>query len=548
MAVDSSFVKVPVNVPKLSGFDKSHHNILTSMPGTITPILVDELIPGSRVNLNLALSASLPPLASDTFMKCSVKVEAFFVPIRLLCGSFESWFTNEPKEFEDFGTSTFTSSLGVLPRFGMFDSTSAATLASQGFFAPGSLADYLGFRPNSVASAISSYDFTALPFLAYHKIYQDWYRNSLIQREAFLPPANWGNTPASSTQMAGLAPYEFYGSVSYDGLFDTIDKCKLADGFSMFSLRQRNFGLDYFTTATPTAQQGSAEVVTFNTSGATGQFSIAALRAANSMQIFKERNNLSGNLYVEQLYARYGSRPSDGVAQRALFLGSAEYECYSHGVFQTSQPGTQTSTSNPFDSVGTQYGNGRASGNSHVTEFKVSEPGYFMVMATLVPRASYSSGIDRMWWHYVGAGSLADLANPILQNVGPQPIYQSELDGNAGVGVFGYTDRYAEFKAKNDGVHGLIRDGSSLQSFALQRSFSPNNPPTINDAFLKIPATFLDQITAVSGDVSNYGCWMDMYFDYKVSQPLAKYSLPSLQDPAYEHGRTLVINRGGSKL
>ena len=97
--MDDSFVKVPVNVPKLSGFDKSHQNLLTTKCGTITPIMIDELIPGSKVHLKLALSASLPPLASETFMRCSVKVEAFFVPFRLLAGSFESWFTDTDKKF-----------------------------------------------------------------------------------------------------------------------------------------------------------------------------------------------------------------------------------------------------------------------------------------------------------------------------------------------------------------------------------------------------------------------------------------------------------------
>ena len=89
-------MKAPVAVPRLSGFDKSHQNLFTSKVGTITPVLVDELIPGSKVNLKMALSASLPPLASDTFMRCSIKAEAFFVPMRLLCASFESFFTDQP--------------------------------------------------------------------------------------------------------------------------------------------------------------------------------------------------------------------------------------------------------------------------------------------------------------------------------------------------------------------------------------------------------------------------------------------------------------------
>ena len=73
--MDDSFVKVPVNVPKLSGFDKSHQNLLTTKCGTITPILIDELIPGSKVHLKLALSASLPPMAS-TFTLQRMNVSA----------------------------------------------------------------------------------------------------------------------------------------------------------------------------------------------------------------------------------------------------------------------------------------------------------------------------------------------------------------------------------------------------------------------------------------------------------------------------------------
>ena len=55
--MDSSFTKVALKVPKMSGFDKSHQNLLTSKCGTITPILIDELIPGSKISLKLALNS-----------------------------------------------------------------------------------------------------------------------------------------------------------------------------------------------------------------------------------------------------------------------------------------------------------------------------------------------------------------------------------------------------------------------------------------------------------------------------------------------------------
>ncbi len=551
-------MKVPVNVPKLSGFDKSHQNLLTTKCGTITPIMIDELIPGSKVHLKLALSASLPPLASDTFMRCSVKVEAFFVPFRLLAGSFESWFTDSEKRYADFtagGQSvTPVAKKGFLPVIGSLNATSDATAISE-ITAVGGLFDYLGYKsPNSLA--VTTYNVSAMPPLAYHRVFHDWYRNTLVQSEVFLPPTQTnvaGISPGANFPYAGMAPYQFYsvGNPSY--IYSSQESLKLADGKYLYELRQRNFGLDYFTTATPSPQQGSAEVVSFATSGSTGQFSIAALRAANSLQQFKERNNLAGNLFVEQCRARYGVSPSDGVAQRSLYLGSAEYEVYTKGVYNnTNDPGVSTvSNNNPFaDVVGAQYGSAKATGNSTIVEsFEAKEPGYLLVNATLVPRVTYSSGIHRRFTNYRGAGSLADLANPILQNVGPQPIYQYELNGAMVSGtpqVFGYTDRYATFKTMEDELHGLVRDGSSLQSFALQRGFTGS--PTINSAFLEIPTNYMDQVTATNSTISNYGCWMDCYFDYKVAQPLAKYSLPSLQDPAYEHGRTIVVHKGGSRL
>lgn len=554
--MDNSFVKAPLAVPKLSGFDKSHQNLLTSKVGTITPILVDELIPGSKVNLKLALGASLPPLASDTYMRCSIKCEAFFVPMRLLTAGFEAWFTDEPKDLvssiSSTGVPSTTSKAAYMPILQAPTGSGTPPDWANDLLAVGGLADYLGFRSSSYPE-LQYVGVSALPFLAYHRIYNDWYRNSLIQKECFLPE-NIGGTMVHG---ACASPYIYLDSSDY--IWSSVAKTTLADGVRLTQLRQRNFGLDYFTTATPQPQQGSPMVVSFNTSGATGQFSIAALRAANSMQQFKERNNLLGNLYVEQLYGRYGVRPSDGIAQRSLYLGRGDFEVYSKGIYQNSvpsagdNPSDQTfaaTESNPWNTVGSRYGSAYASGESFLVDFEAKEPGYLFVMATLVPRVTYSTGIERYLRHYMGAGSLSDMANPILQNVGPQPIYEYELTGDAGspLRIFGYTDRYADFKIKQDTLHGLFRDGQSLAAFALQRFFAGTSLPQINNAFLQIPTDYMDQVTAVKQWISQYGYQLDSYFDYKVAMPISKYSLPSLQDPAYEHGKTIIVNRGGSKL
>lgn len=546
--MDDSFVKAPISVPKLSGFDKSFQNILTSKVGTITPILVDELIPGSRVNLRAAISATLPPLASDTFMRCSIKCEAFFVPLRLLCGSFESFFTDNPKRF--FEGSTPSEVKGVLPFLRGNATGSNVPEFVKDIQSVGGLADYLNYK-SSDTTLLGTKGISAMPFLAYWKVWEDWYRNSLVQTECFLPTGVSLAPTYRGASTAAISPFTFFDADGemHSPVITSDAEATLANGVRLTQLAQRNFGLDYFTTATPRPQQGNPSVVTFATDGATGQFSIATLRAANSMQQFKERNNLLGNLYVEQIRGRYGVRPSDGIAQRSIYLGRAECEVYTKGVYQTN---TQVQDfagvgSNPFGSVGTRYGSAYASGDQLNVNFTATECGYFFVMATLVPRVTYSSGVDRMLTRYVGEGSLVEMANPILQNVGPEPIYNYEL-ASSGDHIFGYTDRFASFKIKQDQLHGLLRDGQSLESFALQRNFGNGSTQTLGSSFLQIPTNYMDQITAVSGWLSDYGYILDSYFDYKVAMPLSKYSLPSLQDPAYEHGETIVVSKGGSKL
>lgn len=558
--MDDSFVKAPISVPKLSGFDKSHQNLFTGKVGTLIPAMVDELIPGSKVHLKMALSASLPPLASETFMRCSIKAEAFFVPMRLLSGSFESWFTDNPKRYYDGAVNMDLK--GALP---YARSTRSAQNASSipwvtRLTGVGSLADYLGCRSvTPIEFCSSGAGISLMPFLAYHRIYNDWYRNTLVQKDVFLPEIEGvtSNAQDASSSVAGL-PWLFL-DVDATGnnpqrSLDNDTWHLLADSVSLFDLRQRNFGLDYFTTATPEPQQGSPATVSLGSNGdSDGTFSIATLRAANSLQQFKERNNLLGNYYVDQLRGRYGVRPSDAIAQRTMYLGRGEFEVYSKGIYQTANNTDSGDTEidtihgpNPFGSVGARYGAAYASGDNFVVNFEATEPGYLFVLVSLVPRVTYSSGIDRMLTRYIEDGSLVEMANPILQNIGPEPIYSRELS-LAGYGhIFGYTDRYASFKTKQDSLHGLLRDGLSLESFALQRSLVGNQE--ISDNFLQIPKNYLDQVSATTSAISVYGYWCDTYFDYKVAMPIAKYSLPSLQDPAYEHGKTIIVDRGGSKI
>lgn len=577
--MDASFFQAPVEVPRLSGFDKSFMNLYTAPCGTLVPALCDELSAGSIVDLKIAASVSLPPLASDTFMRCSLKVETFFVPMRLCFGGFEHFFVGDKFEVVDDDGTFSETSITRLPSFAFLSTGSNKTFSNanlSGIFGAGTLSDYLGFKAGKMNSLTLSTSvggdarFSLMPYIAYHKIWSDWYRASLIQRDCFAPFGP--NTAWTSAYTLASIPYVCTDSVDMGansplqgiigtGFSDWTDFAntpyELADGVNIFQLRQRNFGFDFFTCATPSPQNGDAVSVKLDpTSLATlgNGFTISQLRSMNSLQQWRERNNLTGDRYVDRLYGQYGCRPSDGIAQRVLCLASDDIEVYSKGIYNSNNAANDSGSQNPFGgSLGARGASAYGSTNGAITlckGFKAAEPGYLVVMTSLVPRVTYASGLDSKLMRYCLPNSQGEMANPILQNIGPEPIYACELTENVWerTDVFGYTDRYGHFKAKFDELHGLVRDGESLESFALQRYLDAAADAYIDNEFLQIPTDYMDNVTAVKSTISEYGCWIDSYFDYKVSMPLAKYSLPSLQDPAYEHGKTIVVRRGGFRF
>lgn len=549
------YSKTTVKVQKRSGFDKSHQNLFTASVGTLVPILVDELIPNSTVDLEAAISAQLPPLASDTFMRCKLKYASFFVPTRLLVNGYERWLTGYDKNTDQPTDSTKRIQMPIL-KFN-FDGKSGLPPAQ---LAPGTLADYLGakFNANTLNSMQtnknSSVQLSALPFLAYHRIYDDWFRNSLVQVPVFNDV---------SYDSGDYATYSFKNSkfVSPSGLTGNVvssvdNKCLLADNVRITDLRQANFDIDLFTSAAPRAQNGAGAKVTLtDISGANGSFTISALRSANSMQQFLERNNIAGNRMVDYVKAQYGANLSDAVAQRPILLGSGEFDVYSKGVYQTANSDVASIAANPFStSSAAKFGSASAEGKDKLAKFTTQEPGYLMVLAWLSPHVTYATGVSPYLMRYRKNDSQAEMANPILQNVGNEPIASAFIqdsyskDGLDGE-IFGFGDRYCTWKDKTDECHGQLRDGQTLQSFALQRSFTGTTyATTINSEFLKIPTSYLDQVFAVSDQVATFSYWCDTYFKYNVSMPLARYSVPTLQDPAAEHGEDIVVNRGGTQL
>lgn len=524
----SIFQRVPVEMPNRSGFDMSHENLGTLKTGTLVPVLVDELLPNDSVSLGSSFQVQLPPMVADFYGRVDFVLEAFFVPFRLLWGGFQDFMTH-PTAYPQYPDGTpVQGKPKYLPKL----SAKAIEVGS------GSLADYLGFK--SSGDLARTVELNALPFIAYHRIWDDWYRESRIQAPVFYKSKLGNNTDPSSL------PYVSVLGSGPDSPIIMPVTSLLGDGVRLTQLRQRNFAKDYYTTATPLPQAGNASQLEFDTDLETGKgaFSIASLRAANSLQKWMERNNIAGYRYSDQIYAQFGRYPSDSIMDRVIYLGRQSSNVYTRSVFNTN--GVEADSGNTRNALGYKAGSSQSIGEgSLVDNFTASEHGYLFVLASLVPHAYYSTGVRR----YLSRSVVGDFAFPLLSGMGDQAIRLSELDakvfGTDNDVEFGYNDLYSEYKYHDDEIHGLLRDGENLAPFALQRSFDETSPE-LSSSFLSIPETYLDQITAVDTNTSGYTAWYDIFFPYKKVSTLPEYSLPTLAD--LKHVHTEYISRGGKRL
>lgn len=532
------FNKVPVKVQDRSGFDMSHENLFSATIGTLIPASVEEVLPGDVVSVGGAVSVELPPLATNFKGRVDARLEAFFVPNRLLWAGWKDFICQDPNHRPS------------IPGYAVPSTIPTLSLGAQGS-ATGTLADYLGIK--AIAPGAASFEVNALPFLAYQKIWDDWYRDSNVQNPFFVDGID-SSAANNATPKAAYLPYQRVAGVMNQpgNAYNAANSTKGYNGRQLYALAQRNFAKDYFTTMTTAPQSGAAAELEFSVDAqGDGSFSIASLRAANALQKWLERNNIAGTRYYDQILAHYGVLPSDAAFQRAVLLGSMTTPVIVNSISQQAQIGTNTQTKNPYaNATGAQFGRGNAFGKDRLIDnFEVKEHGYIMIMFSLVPHAYYSTGCRR---YIIGRHGSDTFAFPEFAGIGDQEVYKGELFANdilSGYGNYtttGYAQRYAEYKYHDDEVHGLLRDGSSLASFVLQRGFDTS--VAVSSSLLEIPTTYMDSVMVTTSGVSGFNCIVDAYFDAKYLRALPEYSLPTLCESEGKEGHTVLVNKGGTRL
>jgi hypothetical protein len=501
--------------------------------GKITPISVMECVPGDSFDIKTTQLVRYAPLVAPVMHESSVYCHFFFVPNRILWDKWEEYITGG----EDAADPGYTA-----PVFPYYEFSLSAPFNVTN----GSLADYLGLPTGSVTGQ-SGMKFSALPFMAYNKIFNEYYRdqnlvdkttdlaidglndftgindlqNRAWQHDYFTSALPWTQKgPEATIPLGTTAPLVNItggaGENSLKSYFQGTDGSNQPNQF----LVSRDISGDSYLTNNQTTGVPKQLDITRHTevdlTDATAS-SINDLRRAFRLQEWLERNARGGSRYIEVILAHFGVQSSDARLQRPEFLGGSATPISISEVLQTSDPATGTSTPQA-----NMAGHGVSVGSSNYVSYKCEEHGYIIGLMTVMPKSAYQQGIPKHWSKF----DKFDYFWPSFANIGEQPIlnqelYQDTTDGED-ENIFGYTPRYAEYKYLPSTVHGEFRD--TLDFWHMGRIFGSR--PTLNATFVECNEDEVDRVFAV--DEGDENLYVYLHNKVKARRPMPYFGTPTI--------------------
>jgi hypothetical protein len=196
MANIMDFKSVKNNVHR-SGFDLSSRMCFTAKVGEMLPIKHWDLLPGDSFKIDGKSFMRTLPVQKATFGRVREYYDFYFVPYNLLWDKFESWIVQTKNAYhaksnlaaaDNFTTSPYFTDadiVGALDEMGKKESQAyldywhvGSDKASWAESDMTKLLSYLGYPTSLSPTGVSKVALNPFPLLAYHKIYQDYFRFS----------------------------------------------------------------------------------------------------------------------------------------------------------------------------------------------------------------------------------------------------------------------------------------------------------------------------------------------------------------------------------
>lgn len=516
-----NFANVPkAEIPR-SAFDRSHGIKTAFDSGYLVPIYLDEVLPGDTFNLQANLFARLSTPLKPIMDNLYLDTFFFFVPNRLVWSNFKK-FMGEQANPDD--------SISYL----VPEMTSPANGP-----AVGSLADYFGLPTVGQVASTKTITFSSLPFRAYNLIWNEWFRDQNLQDSVVVDLDDGPDTYTDYTLLkrgkrkdyfTGALPFTQKGTavsiplgtsapivgdgIAFDGGLSAGNRVNVLNSSGAIRGLFTDSNIVY---GNNTAGGGTGTLIA-DLSDATAA-TINSLRQSFQIQRLLERDARGGTRYTEIVRSHFGVVSPDARLQRPELLSIHSAPVNIAPIPQTSVTGTTPQAN--LAAVGTAYSKGAGFTKSF------TEHGIIIGLASVRADLNYQQGIHKMW----SRSTRYDFYWPAFAHLGEQAILNKEIyatDDTAAQddNVFGYQERYAEYRYKPSLITGKLRSTASgtLDVWHVAQKYT--SLPTLGDTFIK-ESPPIDRIQAVNTEPQFI---MDGYIKLKCARPMPIYSVPGLVD------------------
>lgn len=536
------FSEIPRVDLQRSRFDRSAEYKTTLNTGDIIPVYFDDVNPGETITIDFShvtrMTTPIVPVADEACLD----VYAFFCPNRILwthwkefCGENNQTHWEQPNQY-------------TIPQI----------TAPSGGWAVGSLADYLG-----IPIGVDNFSVNHLPFRAYCKIYNDWFRSTALLDPCYITEGDSTVTGLNkgvgydyvTDSECGAAPlkaakyHDYYTSalpepqlgpdvkvplgstapVIYDtgkDLTYAVPARLKGEPVGIYRAQAGTFFNDA-NDSTVTALSSAEGAALVTDLGEATAATINQLRQAFAVQRYYEALARGGNRYVEILDAVWHTKSLDATQQRPEYLGGKRFNINMEQVLQTSATDAVTPQGNTAAYSCTIN-------SDDLCTFSSTEHGIIMVLAVIRTNHTYQQGLNKTWLRK----KLFDFYTPQLANIGEMPIYNKELylqgdsvtdtDGNIiDDKVFGYQEAWAEYRYHPNIVTGKLRSTANGTLDIWHYADYYQSLPHLSGDWINETEANMARTLAVQNEPQFI---MDCYIKAIWTRPMPVNSIPGLLD------------------